>query len=61
MGRQPSIPKEYVCEVCQTTMPIPRKRGHLRGASHKKSLYCFKCQRLTIHEEKSEYITYNEA
>lgn len=61
MGRQQTVPKGYVCEECQAVTYISRKRGHLRGENHRKSLYCFKCQRLTVHTEKSEYITYHEA
>ncbi len=42
---------ELKCRFCGTKMFVPRP-GRPREYNHKKTMYCPKCRRLTIHIEK---------
>ena len=54
---------DFYCLQCgQKSMSLPRKRGHLHGKFHRKSLYCPKCKIEINHieirdqEEKEKFL-----
>jgi len=46
-----TLMKELKCTICGNIFSIHRRKGRNKAKGHKKHLWCFKCQQITIHKE----------
>ncbi len=51
MRKQKTTSSELVCSDCGAIFTIARKKGQQREKYHKKTLYCYYCNKVTIHIE----------